>query len=141
MAGIVLNNCDYILLHNDNNFKQLSLEDNVYFTLRDIFLNAESEKNFGIANEFNYYLTNNIPFEERKEDFKYTDVLYNYEYVRKLNIWLKWLEKRHFEFNVNVIPSKVDLTEYILFDKWWEQFNELRKQIDLRFVELTNHKD
>jgi hypothetical protein len=38
MAGRLIEGIRYIGLMNDNSFKSKSLEDNVYFTLRDIFL-------------------------------------------------------------------------------------------------------
>ena len=35
----IINNIKYIHLSNENHLKNKSLEDNVYFTLRDIFYN------------------------------------------------------------------------------------------------------
>ena len=40
--GRIINGNKYICLHNNNEFKNISLEDNVYFTMRDIFLNGDS---------------------------------------------------------------------------------------------------
>jgi hypothetical protein len=54
----------YIELVNNNEFKNKSLEDNVYFTLRDIFWNI-SVNEFELmcsANELAGELTNNIPY-------------------------------------------------------------------------------
>ena len=41
MAGKIIDGVKYILLYNENYPKNKSLEDNVYFTLRDIFCNAD----------------------------------------------------------------------------------------------------
>ena len=57
----------YLQLCNLNELKKLSLEDNVYFTLRDIFLNYGYSYDMLRANDFNDKLTNNICYENRIE--------------------------------------------------------------------------
>jgi len=42
MAGRIINGIKYIELLNDNNLKNKSFEDCVYFTLRDIFWNVDA---------------------------------------------------------------------------------------------------
>jgi hypothetical protein len=61
---------------NDNQFKKKSLYDNVYFTLRDIFANADSADIIMEANGFNRRLTDGICFEVRTERFKYSNELH-----------------------------------------------------------------
>ena len=85
MAGRLINSVKHVGLLNDNAFKSKSLEDNVYFTLRDIFWNGSPDDCFS-ANHFNSLLTNGVSFEERGENFRYTNVLYDYnlDYTKKL---------------------------------------------------------
>lgn len=45
-----------------------SLEDNIYFTLRDIFRIANSIEWCFEANKFNENLTDNVSFKERSKD-------------------------------------------------------------------------
>ena len=61
----------YILQANPYYFKFKSLEDNVYFTLRDIFLNISTEFKMYEANELNKQISKGIAFEDRTEDFSY----------------------------------------------------------------------
>ena len=94
----IINGIKYLELFNDNNFKDLSLEDNVYFTLRDIFLNIYNYENVIKANNFNSELTGNVPYEKRKSDFQYTNVLNDKLYVNNLNEQLKYIRPCYFEF-------------------------------------------
>ena len=57
MVGITWNKKKYIMLSNDINLKSLSLEDNIYFTLRDIFFNIEPEVKMYKANDINAKLS------------------------------------------------------------------------------------
>jgi len=69
MSGRLINGIKYMYINDDNDFKKKSLEDNIYFTLRDIFWNCDSPDTCFEANYFNGRLTNNICFEERTERF------------------------------------------------------------------------
>ena len=141
--GIIYNGQKYMRLHNNNNFKQLSLEDNVYFTLRDIFLNGETYEFIMNANEFNGELTNNICYEDRTETFKYTDKLNDVSYVKLLKTWLSVIKPYYFGFD-NVWGAE-DFESYkehfIGFEEWWKQFTTMREKINERFIELTNNTD
>ena len=87
--GRLINGVKYIHLMNDNEFKKKSLEDNVYFTLRDIFANADSADTIMEANYFNGRLTGCICFEERTERFQYSNELHQKDYVERLQRWFK----------------------------------------------------
>jgi hypothetical protein len=63
-------------LHNKNELKKNSLEDCLYFTLRDIFGNAESAVTLMEANAFNRKLTNGVCYEARTPEFQYTNILH-----------------------------------------------------------------
>jgi hypothetical protein len=150
MNGIIHNNTKYIMLHNEHQLKFTSLEDNVYFTLRDIFLNT-SQGNIDIeANEFNGELTNNIRYEDRFDTFRYTDKLKCKTFVKSLYSWINSInllsdfefdEDFDNEFDKNtesiVIDMKPHFTYYymknkdnyinfITFDSWLIHLNELK---------------
>jgi len=50
----IFNDIKYLQLANENNLKSKSLEDNVYFILRDIFNNISGFDNCMEANDFTY---------------------------------------------------------------------------------------
>jgi hypothetical protein len=89
-------NIYYIKLMNNHIFKSMSLEDNIYFTIRDIFINAECTDYCFEANNFNKKLTDGISFEDRDSTFKYTDILNNKDYVDSLKLWLSRIDKSTF---------------------------------------------
>ena len=131
--GRLINGVKYIHLMNDNEFKKKSLYDNVYFTLRDIFANADSADTIMEANYFNGRLTNNICFEERTERFQYSNELHQKDYVERLQRWLKHFGIYYFEFIEPEEDEDIDMKEYIKWDDWWVQFEELRKLIDEQY--------
>ena len=59
----IFNDIKYLQLANENHLKSKSLEDNVYFTLRDIFNNVSGFDNCMEANVFNDALTNGISYQ------------------------------------------------------------------------------
>jgi len=131
--GRIIDGVKYICLMNCNDFKKKSLYDNVYFTLRDIFANADSADTIIEANYFNGRLTNNICFEDRTEKFRYTNVLYEQDYVERLQRWLKYFGIYYFEFEELEEDEEIDMNKYIKWDDWWVQFEELRDLIDLQY--------
>ena len=135
----------YLKLFNDNNLKTKSLEDNVYFTLRDIFINVSDFDNCIQSNVFNEKLTNNIYYEDRDDNFKYTNILNDDVYLYNLNKWLNNINETNFDFLEPSIDAderekdlyyNVDLQNYIKFDSWIEQFNNLKKTISISY---SNH--
>lgn len=133
--GIILEGTKYIYLCNTNEFKKRSLEDNVYFTLRDIFCNANSFETINTANKFNSELTNNIFFEDRTSNFEYTKLLDNKEYLTKLIRFLKPFSVYWFEFCKQ--DEQLDMNKYIKFEDWWVQFEELLKLLDEKYINLS----
>ena len=140
----IINGIKYLQLHNDNNLKLLSLEDNVYFTLRDIFTNISGCDYIMEANNFNDNITGGISYEERKNDFQYTNVLNEKLYVDRLNRWLNFITP--FDFDFEELDDKADDEEkywyydmklLIKFDDWWSQFEELKILIKNRLNELN----
>jgi hypothetical protein len=137
MAGIFYNGKCYLKLYNNNELKNISLEDDIYFTLRDIFLNIADINYCMEANSFNGKLTNNIRYEERNKDFKYENLTNNMDYMVRLAKWLDFIDKSDFEFEIG---NEEDLDDYIEFNIWWEQFCKLKNKISDKLHSLKNNK-
>lgn len=128
--GIDINDIKYICLYNNNELKKISIEDNVYFTLRDIFLNADTCDISLECNYFNSKLTNGICFEDRDNTFKYTNILNNKHYLTQLINFLNNIDKHWFDFDKKDCENFIiDKGEYIKFNDWWIQFEELKKTL------------
>ena len=138
--GRIINGNKYICLMNDNEYKMKSLEDNVYFTLRDIFGNCDYDLVIAV-NEFNKKLTNNTYFEDRDDTFKYTNVLYEKDYVEKLLKWIMSFKKSYFMFDEFEQDEYIQMKEYMNFDDWWNQFINLRKLIDEQYEKLEKWEE
>lgn len=158
--GIIFNGIKYIHLHDEHKFKLLSLEDNVYFTLRDIFLNADDYGYAIEANEYNGSLTNNIKFEKRDETFKYSNDLQNKTVLKSLSKWLTELVYEEcYDFNDNengeldedtkvisiehpflTLHTNNDMfdyeSNYIKYDMWCKHLQNLLSLLDSRYIEL-----
>ena len=135
--GIIHNDIKYIHLHNEHRLKFTSLEDNVYFTLRDIFNNAKYLEYSLEANDYNNKLTNNICYEERTPTFQYTEVLKNKEYLESLIRWLSQFSQiSDFDFTDEIdIDCEAELyllinknynSKYMKFDNWLKHLTELK---------------
>lgn len=155
MVGIIINKIKYVHLSNDNNLKKKSLYDNIYFTLKDIFVNANAENDFMCANMYNSELTDGICFEDRTHKFEYTNVLEQTTFVKNLKKWfdslkidnlfefeqveLEKVELEQSEFD-NLIffnkINKINREEYIKLDNWWIQFEELKCFIDEQYEKI-----
>ena len=155
--GLTYNETKYVFLRNPHRFKSFSLEDNIYFTLRDVFANTFicSDKNIinideGIA--LINQLTNDICYEDRTEGFKYSNVLSDKAFVSSLLTWLDTIEPdRDFDFSdeVNEFEEEnevivkedhcitIDETkfqgyvfDYIALDAWWEHLHDLKETLN-----------
>ena len=129
----IFNDIKYLQLANETHLKNKSLEDNVYFTLRDIFANVSGLDYCMEANCFNDALTNGISYQERTNDFTYTNVLNDKIYIHKLSRWLSYIRKSDFEFEAINDDGDTEEKEWYLdtrnlfkFDDWWLQFEELK---------------
>jgi hypothetical protein len=123
MPCLLINNEKYIQLMNDNSLKNKSFEDEIYFSLRDIFLNIDEFDNVLIANKMNRILTGNISFEERGDNFEYAIIIKDPQssYVNDLYEWLYKIEPSSFRI-YDGGNENVNMNEYMKFDDWWEQF-------------------
>lgn len=129
--GKIINGIKYMCIHDVDEYKKKSLNDQFYFTLRDIFWNTDSFEVMMLINEFNGLLTDGIPFESRTNTFQYTNILHQKTELKKIlqcinritqTGWFEFIELKEEEEEEESIAE-----EYILFDDWWKQFEELRK--------------
>jgi hypothetical protein len=131
----------FICVNDNNDFKKLSLEDNVYFTLRDIFFNNECIEDVIKVNEFNSMLTGNIYFEDRTSDFKYTDLLNDKKFLYNLKTFLKTINPIYFrliEEEVVKLDEDEDEENYdIPFSDWVIQFEDLKQKLENKYNELS----
>jgi hypothetical protein len=126
-CGRIIDGVKYIHLINDNGLKKKSINDNVYFTLRDIFENAYHCDTIIYANRFCEKLTGELYFEdEKKTTYTYTNVLNKKDYLKKLIYWLDQIDVNSFEFILLENNEKINMKEYINWDIWRFQFEELK---------------
>ena len=152
--GLTHNAVKYVFLCNPHGFKSLSLEDNVYFTLRDIFMNAGSADDAIDCNQFNIQLTNDIGFEDRTDTFTYTNVLQDKAFVERRVKWFNYTRPERDVFFCDTIDEYEDFNincytltakwysgnkcEYFELDAWMEDFNDLKNNLlPKRLSELT----
>lgn len=151
MAGKLINNIRYVRLMDPNSYKSKSLEDNIYFTLRDVFWNGDAQQ-CETANRFNNLLANGVSFDLRDKDFKYSNVLYdwNSNVAQNLYDWMYNMsrDEEHskdgmFQFSeLNKDDNEDDDEEiiemYMKYDDWWEQFLDLRSKLRELITLLKN---
>ena len=135
MVRRIIDNVEYIELLYNNDLKSKSLEDNVYYTLRDIFWNCDEDYDLIMSNNFNKILKNNDSF----ENFEYTDVLYDYccEFTQELYDYLKNFTKDKIYFIEDSVEKNKKDFHYIKFDDWWDQLQQLIKKLE---QQLEKHK-
>ena len=138
MSGIIYDGKKYMKLCNDHQLKFLSLEDNVYFLLRDIFLNISGIDYIMEANSFNRTLSGGIFYEDRNDDFKYTNELDSKYYLYKLVNWLNYIDKSDFEFSNPDPDEEINIKDYLLFDVWWYGLEKLKKKLNDKLNNTIN---
>lgn len=141
----IIDGIKYLQLCNENNLKFISLENNIYFTLRDIFVNISGIDYCMEANAFNNKLTDNICYEDRTLNFTYTNILDDDNYIDQLNSWLISISPYDFEYEqICNDPSDEEKEWYfnkdklIKFNDWWLQFEELKKLIKIKKLHLSH---
>jgi hypothetical protein len=122
MAGVTIDNIKYIsIMDDDNNLKFTSLNNRVYYTLRDIFWNCEDTRIMDLANELSKKLRND------------SNVLEDYTYLNELYNFLSRLKDSYFYFGYN---KKQDDEVYIEFDIWFIQLQELRQLVSEKLIHI-----
>jgi hypothetical protein len=133
MSGRLIRGERYVCLMDDNDLKNKSLEDAVYFTLRDIFRNGEHEQCI-TANYFNHILTNGISLEERDDIFQYRNVIYDHtsNYTGTLHKWLSLLYAHRniiFDFELPLHKEEINMDELLRYDLWLQQLQQLIEKL------------
>lgn len=145
MSGKIINGIWYIELLYKNEFKKRSIEDNIYFTLRDIFWNCDSIDS-NKANYFNSILiggNNNINGYDEYNDITYTNVVHdeNDNFVVELYDYLKMFKKNRFTFFIDDYCVFPDNELYLRFDIWWRQFEDLVLELHQIVVSRKNNEN
>ncbi len=122
----------YMYLMDDPSLKSLSLEDNVYFTIRDIFANAFNTDMCYEANEFNALLTKDTHISDRTSNFQYANVLYQPKYINKLSTWLNNITISDFDIITKLELFECEYDTHMELDVWCEHFTKLRDEITER---------
>ena len=142
--GKLINGIKYMCIHYVDEYKKKSLNDQFYFTLRDIFWNTDSFDVMMIINNFNSMLTDGTSFDSRTNTFQYTNILYQKTELKKIlrflnrikqTGWFEFIEskdKDEYEDKEESIDE-----EYILFDDWWKQFEELRNLLKEQYEKIN----
>jgi hypothetical protein len=117
MSGITINNIQYIVIMDDNHkLKSTSLSRNVYYTLRDIFWNANDSRIMDLANEFIIKLDSEPNALEHKI------------YVSQLCNFLRKLKHTDFSFDKQM---KEEDDIYLEFDIWNKDLQILIAELEL----------
>ena len=146
--GKIINGIKYMCIHDVDEYKKKSLNDQFYYTLRDIFWNTDSFDVMMTINEFNYMLTDGISFESRTNTFQYTNILYQKTELKKILRFINRIEQTGwFDFielkdedkdeDKDVEENESIIEEYILFDDWWKQFEELRNLLKEQYEKIN----
>jgi len=134
--GIKYNGTKYLYLIHPNDWKQKSLEDNIYFTIRDIFQNIDDFQFAMEANIFNYTLTNGVSYEERTNEFTYSNILNkDVDFITRISKWLSYICEYYFDFE-EVVEETINIDKYILFDEWISQLDILKKLLDKKLTDF-----
>jgi hypothetical protein len=126
----------------DKDYKNKSLEDNVYFTLRDIYMNCDNYETCMRAESYSGQLTEGIAFEDRTDAFEYTNVLHQAKYLNSLCKFLESLTPKYFAVKANddfdpgmeyQAPKEFDIP----FDEWWNDLQQLKRVLDEHLESIT----
>lgn len=128
MAGMLINGIKHMNINYCNDFKKKSLEDNLYYTLIDIFWHANSSDVSMTANAYISALTGNVEFNQRTENFQYQK-----DEIQKILRWLNYITQKSFEFLELEDGEEIIEEVYIKFDDWWIQFDELRQSLKAQY--------
>jgi hypothetical protein len=109
--------------------KKKSLEDNVYVTLREIFINCDSYEKCMRANYYSNKLTNSdrLNTENMTEVNASLQVLHEGIYLASLCNFLHTINPGYFAVRANEeeTPTEFDIP----FDEWWNDLEALKRDL------------
>jgi hypothetical protein len=126
----------------DKDYKKRTLEDNVYFTLRDIYMNCDNYETCMRSESYSGQLTEGVVFEDRTDEFQYTNVLHQAKYLNSLCKFLERLTPNYFAVKPNDemhlgTEDQAPIEFDIPFDEWWSELEQLRKVLDEHLEKIT----
>lgn len=136
MSAIMYNGTKYICINRNIN-KEITLEDEVYCALKDIFLNCDTSDMCTQASLFMDDLVGNV---NDQIEFIDTRCLYDINFVK---IFLKWLDgiTVHWFIPEELQEPPDDPSLYVEFDKWWEDFKNTREKVRERLEKLKEWEE
>jgi hypothetical protein len=139
--GIIYDGIKYIECINDiKDIRMKSLEDFVYCILVEIEMNVNDEDFALEAENYMNKLTNFIKF-PRNNNFSYANILNDKIFLSEFTEWLKCIDSSFFDFqSIAIYDTTVDLIDYIIFDKWMIDLENLKKKLCKRLYKLENIK-
>lgn len=145
MAGKSIEGVKHMCLMESNCLKFKSLEDNLYFTLRDIFWNAKDETALK-SHHFYSLLAGNVRLEDRTIDFKYSSILNEHsgEYIEDVCCFFQdCLENKVFVFDGDNYWSNNDHNpeEYMPFSDWRCQLIKLINLLNAKLNEVVKEEE
>ncbi len=125
MAGKIVNNVKYIALIDSDSDVPKSFNEHIWYVLKEVFLNCSSENDTKIANSLMLSFVKNTTKYYPLDDGHY----------KKIYGFLNSLEERSFYFAEE--PFEED-TEYVEFDIWWNQLQELIKKLENIIINMQS---
>ena len=120
MTARIINNVKYIALTDDNSLKLKSLNDCIRYTLKDLFINCDSESDSVKA-------SNLLKLFNKTSDNEYTNITDDIICIRKIYGFLNSLEEKSFYFIEETFEED---TKYIEYNIWWNQLQILIKNLE-----------
>ena len=128
MVGKIVNGVKYIELLFEDNLKNISLNDWIYYSLQDAHWNAENEKYSLIVVDLIKQL-----IKERKNDNNvYTNVIDDTKYVKKVYEFLNSLDEKAFYFIEEPLDNEVN---YIEYNVWFNNLQKLLQHLENLLVQ------
>jgi hypothetical protein len=131
MKARTIEDVKYIALINNNNLKLKSLNDCVYYTLRDIFWNTNGYYH-DMANDLISKL-----IKTTDENNRYTNMLDELHTIRKIYRFLISIKEIAFYFADG--PLTDDEHKYLEYTIWNDQLQELIKNLEKIILEKINN--
>ena len=127
-------------------YKSKSLEDNVYFTLKEIFTNCDKYELCMRANSYSSRLSNGVDFEYHSDNFEYTPLLQQEKYLESLCHFFNKLNPSFFQVNTKRDAEQESEEEHckefdIPFEEWWRDFEHLKTLLSEQLESLKQKSD
>jgi hypothetical protein len=128
MVGKIVNGVKYIELLFEDNLKNKSLNDWVYYSLQDAHWNAEDEKYSLIVVD----LIKQLIKECKNDNNVYTNVIDDANYVKKVYGFLNSLDENAFYFIEEPLDNEVN---YIEYNVWFNNLQKLLQHLENLLVQ------